>query len=104
MPDIKPKPGSFAPYLEYAQRKKQAPRPSVASPITLLAILARQSQQSLPLADLETLSGLDPVGYREALKSLRDAAYITIEGVALAEVVHLTPKGVGGTPCSSGWC
>ena len=93
MVDFKPKPGSFLPYLEYAQRDKQQPQPSGASPLTLLDVLSRQVQQTLPLPDLQTLSRMEPARYREALKSLRDAGYISIDGPSLEEFVRLTDKG-----------
>lgn len=91
--DFKPKPGSFTPYLEYMQRGKDTPQTAPASPLSLLEILGRQVQQQLPMPDLETLSRMEPARYREALKNLRDAGYITIEGAALDEVVRLTDQG-----------
>jgi DNA-binding IclR family transcriptional regulator len=90
---LKPKPGSFLPYLEYEQRSKRFPLSTAASPLTLLEILARQLQPALLLGDLLTLSGMDPSRYREALKILRDAGFITVEGPALDEVVRLTTRG-----------
>jgi len=45
------------------------------------------------MPDLQTLSGMDPARYRDALKSLRDAGYIVIDGRTLEEVVKLTDKG-----------
>jgi DNA-binding PadR family transcriptional regulator len=94
MSDFKPKLGSFAPYLEYMQRDKTAEPPSrPASPLTLLEILARQDRPALSMPDLQTLGGMEPARYREALKSLRDAGYISIDGPPLEEVVRLTDKG-----------
>jgi hypothetical protein len=89
MADFKPRPGTFRPYLEYVNREKPA-RPS---PLTLLEILARQDRQSLPLFGLQTLSGMEPSPYGEALKSLRDADYIVIEGEAPEQSVRLTGAG-----------
>ena len=90
----KPKPGSFAPYLEYMQRENQAPNSAApTSPVTILEILARQSQLTLPLPDLQTLSRMDPSRFRDALKSLLGTGYISIEGAQLDEVVKLTDKG-----------
>jgi DNA-binding IclR family transcriptional regulator len=89
---FKPRPGTFLPYLEYANREMLGQR-APASPLTLLEILAQQSRQSLPLFDLQTLSGMEPSRYGEALKSLRNAGYIAIEGEALEEVVRLTDRG-----------
>jgi len=94
MSDFKPKPGAALPFLEYSQRlnkSSESSRPS--SPVTLLDILARQVQQALPMADLQTLSGMESNQYRESLKRLRDADYIVIEGEPLAEVVRLTDRG-----------
>ena len=93
MPDFKPKPGSFTAYLEYMQRDKQARPTTPASPLTLLEILTGRESQALPLGDLQSFSGMEPLRYREALKSLRDAGYISIDGPALEEVVRLTEKG-----------
>ncbi len=91
--DSKPKPGSFTPYLEYMDRNKEAPQPAAASPLSLLQILAGQSTPALPMTALQTLSGMEPVRFREALKGLLDTGYITIEGAALDAVVKLTDSG-----------
>ena len=91
--DSKPKPGSFTPYLEYMERNKEASQPAPASPLSLLQILAAQSSPALPMTALQTLSGMDQVRFRDALKSLVGAGYITIEGQALDEVVKLTDSG-----------
>jgi hypothetical protein len=93
MDDFKPKPGTFLPFLEASQRDKSSGWPAPTSPLTLLEILARQVQQALPMADLQTLSGMEANRYRESLKRLRDTGYIAIEGEALAEVVRLTERG-----------
>jgi predicted transcriptional regulator len=92
MSDFKPRPGTFRPYMEYANREKLAQRPP-ASPLTLLEILTRQTQQSLPLFELQTQSGMDPSRYATALKSLRDPGYVAIDGEALEQVVRLTDSG-----------
>jgi DNA-binding MarR family transcriptional regulator len=90
----KPKPGSFSAYLDYMQRENQPVQSAApASPVTILEILARQAQRTLPLADLQTLSRMDPSRFREALKSLLGTGYIAIEGAQLDEVVKLTDKG-----------
>jgi hypothetical protein len=92
MSDFKPRPGTFLPYLEYVNREKLGQRQQ-ASPITLLEILAAQAQRSLPMFDLQARSGMEPPRYAEALKSLRDAGYITIEGEAPEQAVRLTDSG-----------
>ena len=92
MMDFKPRPGTFLPFLEYRNRDKQG-QPKSPSPLTLLEILGRQSQQSLPLFELQTQSGLDPSRYGEALKSLRNAGYIAIAGDPAEQVITLTGDG-----------
>lgn len=77
-------------------QRKEKPQPSAAtaaSPLTLLEILARQASPALPVTALETLSGMDAARCREALKTLLDAGYISIEGPALEAVVRLNDKG-----------
>ena len=92
MSDFKPRPGTFLPLLEYMNREKRA-QPAPASPLTLLEILARRSQQSLPLFELHTQSGMEPSRYSEALKSLRNAGYIEFIGEGFEGVIRLTPSG-----------
>ena len=94
MADFKPRPGTFLPYLEASERRRSAGQSEApASPLSLLGILARQAQQSLLLFDLQTLSAMQPSRYGEALKSLRDAGYITIKGEAPEQMVLLTGSG-----------
>jgi DNA-binding MarR family transcriptional regulator len=78
--------------LEYANREKGHEQPT---PLTLLGILDAQPQQSLPLFDLQTRSGMEPGRYAVALKSLRDAGYIVIQGDAPDQTVKLTVSGAG---------
>jgi|ERR1035437_3226223 DNA-binding MarR family transcriptional regulator len=92
MADFKPRPGTFRPYLEYANREKGHEQ---LTPLTLLGILDAQPQQSLPLFDLQTRSGMEPARFAVALKSLRDAGYIVIEGDAPDQTVKLTLSGAG---------
>lgn len=87
MSDFKPRPGTFLPYME---AEKQHANATKASPLILLEILARQSQGSLALFDLQTQGGMEPSRYGEALKSLRDAGFIAIEGEAPEQGVRLT--------------
>jgi hypothetical protein len=93
MADFKSKPGTFLPLLESSQWDKPAAQSPPGSPLTLLEILARQAQQSLPLFDLQMLGGIPPSRYAEALKSLQSAGYIAIEGKAPEQVVELTSSG-----------
>jgi DNA-binding IclR family transcriptional regulator len=90
MSDFKSRPGTFLPYME---AEKQYAKAAKASPLTLLEILARQSQRSLAMFDLQAQSGMEPSRYAEALKSLRDSGYIEVEGDALEQVVRLTDRG-----------
>jgi hypothetical protein len=66
---FKSKPGSFTPYLEYMNREYPQPRAAATSPLNLLELLAQQPKSTLALATLESLSGMDPVRYRGALKT-----------------------------------
>ena len=92
MSDFKPRPGTFLPFMESSQRNKLL-NPYRESPLTLLEILARQSQQSLLMFDLQTLSGMQPSRYAEALKSLKTAGYIAIVGEAPEQMIRLTDRG-----------
>jgi hypothetical protein len=91
--EFKPNPGSFLPYLEASQRKAPTTQSAPGSPLTLLEILVRQTETSLPLFDLQTLGNMEPSRYAEALKSLRNAGYIAIEGDAPEQVVRLSDRG-----------
>jgi DNA-binding IclR family transcriptional regulator len=62
--------------------------------LTLLEILSRSAEMSLPLFDLQARSGMEPSSYGESLKSLRDAGYIAIVGDAPEQTVKLTDIGV----------
>jgi hypothetical protein len=93
MSDFKPNTGSFTAYLEYMQRGKSEPPAAPVSPITLLEVLARQPQRAMAMADLETLSGMESARFRNALKGLMDAGYVTVQGPTLEEAVRLTDKG-----------
>lgn len=78
--------------MEAENRRAEQERAS-ASPLSLLEILARQSRQTLPLFALQEQSRMEPSRYGEALKSLRDAGYIAIEGEALEQAIRLTDRG-----------
>src|SRR5260370_8825526 len=93
MSEFKLRPGTFLPLMEASQRDKASTQSAPVSPLTLLEILARQAQQSLPMFDLQTLSGLAPSRYADALKSLRNAGYIAIEGEAPEQIMRLTGSG-----------
>ena len=89
------KPGSFLPLLDYSQRRESQGRDasSPVNPPSLLEILGRQTQQSLPLLDLQTLGNMDPARYGAALKSLRDTGFIEIAGDVPEQIVKLTANG-----------
>lgn len=91
MTDFKPRPGTFRPFMEAARRARLYEKPASVSPLTLLEILARQSQRSLAFFDLQTESGKEPSRFGEALKGFRSAGYI--EGDALDQVVRLNASG-----------
>jgi predicted transcriptional regulator len=92
MADFKPRPGTFLPYMESVNRRRLG-QSAPASPLTLLEILSRNAQPSLPMFDLQTRSGMEPSRYAEALKSLRNAGYIAIEGEAPEQAIRLTDSG-----------
>jgi DNA-binding IclR family transcriptional regulator len=79
--------------MEAAKREGLYEKAAKASPITLLEILARQSERSLPIFNLQAQSGMEPSRYADALKNLHEAGYIAIDGDALAQVVRLTDNG-----------
>jgi hypothetical protein len=91
MSDFKPRPGTFLPYMEY--KRKLGQQQPKASPLTLLEVLARSSTQSLPIFDLQAQSAMEPSRYGEALKSLRDAGFIVIDGEAPEQTIRLTDSG-----------
>jgi hypothetical protein len=93
MADFKPRPGTFQPFMEAAKREGLYEQPAKGSPLTLLEILIRQATRSLPIFDLQAQSGMEPSSYANALKSLRDAGYITVEGEGLEQVVRVTDRG-----------
>src|SRR5438874_1511019 len=93
MSDFKPNVGSFTAYLEYMKRGKNESAAAPVSPITLLEVLARQPQRSMAMADLEKLSGMESERFRNALKSLMDAGYVTVQGPPFQEAVQLADKG-----------
>ena len=99
---MEPKVGSFTAYLESANNNAPSkgvnfPESVTASgapaPLTILEILARQVQQSLPIWDLQSLSRMDAMRFRDTLKSLKSLDYVAIDGESLSEVVRLTNKG-----------
>jgi uncharacterized protein YjiS (DUF1127 family) len=104
------KPGSFTPYLEAANSRSGTPSKGVdfsdsaicsqaavstpaPTPLTILEILARQVQRTLTIWDLQSLSGMDGIRFRDALKSLQSLGYVAVEGESLSEVIRLTDKG-----------
>jgi hypothetical protein len=93
MSDFKPKPGSFLPFLESSSQDKPSAPSAPPSPLTLLEILARRADRSLPLFDLQTLSGMEPSRYSDALKGLQSAGYIELASEGIEPVVRLTDNG-----------
>jgi len=80
MSDFKPRPGTFLPFMEASQRDKVSAPSGPVSPLTLLEILARQAQQSLTMFDLQTLGGLAPSRYAQALKILAECRVYYVRG------------------------
>jgi hypothetical protein len=96
MSDFKPRPGTFRPFLEYTNKEYanlEKTAPAHPSPLTLLDILSRAPERSLPVFDLQTRSRMEPSSYGESLKSLRNAGYIVIEGDVPDQTITLTESG-----------
>ena len=70
MADFKPRPGTFLPYMESANRSRLG-KIAPASPLTLLEILSNNPQQSLPMFGLQTRSGMEPSRYEASEQSIQ---------------------------------
>jgi hypothetical protein len=58
--EFTPKPSSFLPDRQSSRVEEKLASPAPVSPLTILGILFRQVPQSLPVFDLQTLSGIAP--------------------------------------------
>ena len=94
MCDLKPKPGSFTAYLEFARRDRGTGDAPPPSPLTLVEMLSGLSTRSLPMAELpDAQRHGTPHAIGKLSESLVGAGYVEIEGPSLDEVVRLTDKG-----------
>ena len=85
---------SFTAYLEYKQQLEKQKTPATGgTALSILAALAKNANQSLPVAELQPASGMSLLDFAEALKRLRDSGYITMTGTPGQETVALTPLG-----------
>jgi len=83
---------SFTAYLEAKQRlQPAAPAATGATPLSLLFKLADVGQ--MPLADLQTATGMAFGEFAAALKYLGDSGYLTVSGAPGHEAARLTPLG-----------
>jgi DNA-binding IclR family transcriptional regulator len=85
---------SFTAFLEAEQsRKSSAQTASGGTALALLFMLARSSNQQMPVAELMTASGMSVSDFAEALKSLSDSGYLTLAGALGNQVASLTQLG-----------
>ena len=85
-------PNSFTAYLEAKQRLHPPPPAAAgATPLSLLFKLAEAGQ--MPLAELQSASGMGFGEFAAALKNLGDSGYLTVSGAPGHEVAKLTTLG-----------
>jgi len=87
---------SFTAYLEAKQRRERSRAAGSASPgtaFTILAALAGNSGQPMPLSELQAASGMSFTSFAEAVKRLQDSGYITLAGAPGSESAQLTVLG-----------
>ncbi|MGO8819412.1 MAG: hypothetical protein ACLQVG_32670 [Terriglobia bacterium] len=85
-------PNSFTAYLEAKQRlQPSGPAAAGSTPLSLLFKLAEAGQ--MPLADLQSASGMAFGEFATALKSLGDSGYLTVSGAPGHEAAKLTALG-----------
>ncbi|MGA2592917.1 MAG: hypothetical protein ABSH32_23635 [Bryobacteraceae bacterium] len=88
---------SFTAYLEAKQRwdraKKAAPTVGGGTALSILAVLAGNAGQPMPLTDLQAASDMSFSSFAEAIKRLQDSGYLTLVGTPGAESAQLTKLG-----------
>ncbi len=87
---------SFTAYLEAKQRwekEKQATPVAGGTALSILAVLAGNAGQLMPIPDLQAASGMSFTSFADAIKRLRDSDYITLVGAPGSESVQLTKLG-----------
>ena len=87
-----PNADSFTAYLEAKQRLKPSPPAATgATPLSLLFKLEESGQ--MPLAELQSASGMAFTDFAAAVKNLSNSGYLDISGAPGTEVAKLTPLG-----------
>jgi len=89
----RPKADSFTAYLEAKQSERSQQAPTGGTAFSLLNILAVAPNKQLPATKLMDVSGMSPDASAEALKSLAQLGYVTIEGPPLSAIITLTSLG-----------
>ena len=87
---------SFTAYLEEKQRLERARRPAPAAggtALSLLGALIAAPDQRMPLAELQTTSGMTFADFAEAIKRLQASGYLTLGGEPGSETAELTRLG-----------
>lgn len=83
---------SFTAYLEAKQRlKPSGPAAPGTTPLSVLFKLAEAGQ--MPLADLQTTSGMPFGAFAAAVADLSNSGYLTVSGEPGHEVAKITPLG-----------
>lgn len=88
----RPKADSFTAFLEAKQRLKPAAVASTGgTPLSLLFKLAESG--SMPLADLQSASGMAFSDFSTAVNDLVNSGYFEVDGEPGHEVAKVTPLG-----------
>ncbi len=83
---------SFTAFLEAKQRLQPAAAAATgATPLSLLFKLAEAGP--MPLAELQSASGMAFTDFAAAVKNLSNSGYLDISGAPGTEVAKLTPLG-----------
>lgn len=87
---------SFTAYLEAKQRarkEKESAPAAGGTAFSILAVLAVNTGQPMPLPNLQAASGMSFTSFAEAIKRLQESGYITVTGAPGSEAAQLTALG-----------
>lgn len=84
--------GSFYAYLEASQRTAANP-PVNGATMALLNMLDAADQKQKGVTDLMVASGMSFTNFADALKSLQDSGYVTVNGEGALQIAKLTALG-----------
>jgi hypothetical protein len=87
---------SFTAYLEEKQRlesSRSAPPVTGGTVLTLLTVLASAPGKVMPVADLQSASGMGFSDFSASLKRLQDSGYLQISGEPGKDTVALSKLG-----------